>query len=371
MRRFFGYIFLICFGILIFSVCDDERRAEIDKIFAEFDKPGVPGASAAVIKDGRIVFKKGYGFANLETKERATEYTNYRLASVSKQFTAMCILILKEQGKLTYETKLTEIFTDFPKYGRKITIKHLLQHTSGLISYESLMPEEQTEQVHDDDVLAMMKTQDSTYFKPGDSYRYSNSGYAVLAMIVEKISGKSFADFLKENIFDPLEMKNTVAYEKGISTVKNRAFGYKKGESGFEDSDQSSTSAVLGDGGIYTSVMDYFKWDQALYTDKLVSRKTIEEAFTPGKLNDGTEIESGYGFGWFTGNINGIKWVGHSGSTCGFRTYVLRIPEKKISVVVLINSREPQAVKYTYKVANLYTDNLFKGLLKKLQFDTI
>ena len=351
--------------------CSDKRAAGIDEIFAEFNKPDVPGASVAVIKDGKIVFKKGYGLANLETGEKAADYTNYRLASVTKQFTAMCILILKEQGRLNLETKLTEIFQDFPDYGEKITIKNLLQHTSGLIAYESLMPEGQTEQVHDNDVLEMMKTQDSTYFEPGESYRYSNSGYALLAMIVEKISGKSFADFLKENIFDPLGMENTIAYEKGISTVKRRAFGYKKGESGFEDSDQSSTSAVLGDGGIYTSVMDYYKWDQALYTDKLVSRKTIEEAFTPGKLNDGSEIESGYGFGWFTGKVNGIKWVGHSGSTCGFRTYVLRIPEKEFTVIVLINSREPQAVKYVYKVANLYTDNLFKGLLKKLEFDTI
>ncbi|MFC1724363.1 serine hydrolase domain-containing protein [candidate division KSB1 bacterium] len=350
---------------LMLFYCSPGNSTQIDAVFAEFNKQDVPGASVTVIEDGKIIYKKGYGLANLETREKADEYTNYRLASVTKQFTAMCIMILKEKGLLDYENTLTDIYPDFPDYGKKVTIKNLLQHTSGLIAYEDLIPDAQTEQVHDKDVLDLMKQQDSTYYEPGSKYRYSNSGYAVLAMTVEKLSGKRFSRFLKDNIFTPLGMENTVAYEKGISTIENRAFGYAEKEGSFEGSDQSVTSAVLGDGGIYTSVMDYYKWDQTLYTNKLVSLETINEAFTPGKLNDGSTIETGYGFGWFTGEVKGIKWVGHSGSTCGFRTYVLRIPEKKFTVVVLINRRDPEAQKYAYEVANLYTDGLFEELLSE------
>ena len=348
---------------LMLFYCSPGKSSQIDAIFTEFNKPDVPGASVIVIQDSKILFKKGYGLANLETKEKATEYTNYRLASVSKQFTAMCIMILKEQGKLSYENTLTDIFPDFNEYGKNVTIKHLLQHTSGLIAYEDLIPETHTIQVYDKDVLEMMKQQDSTYFDPGSQYRYSNSGYAVLAMIVEKISGKRFAQFLEENIFTPLGMENSVAYEKGISTVKNRAFGYAEEEGVFKESDQSVTSAVLGDGGIYTSVMDYYKWDQSLYTKNIVSLETIAEAFRSGILNDGSGTETGYGFGWFTGEIKGMKWVGHSGSTCGFRTYVIRIPEKKFTVLVLFNTRDTESKKYAFEVANLY----YEGVIEELE----
>lgn len=316
-------------------------EAKIDELFARFDRPDGPGASVAVIRDGTIVFKKGYGLAHLEEKIPAEKRTNFRLASVTKQFTAMAILILKERGALSYDDPLSQFFPDFPEIGKKITVRHLLTHTSGLIDYENIMPENLTVALRDRDVLELAKSQHGTYFTPGTEYRYSNTGYALLALIVEKVSGETFASFLKEHIFLPLAMNDTVAYEEGISTVPHRAYGYKETEDGFVFSDQSLTSSVLGDGGIYTSVMDYFKWDQALYTERLVSRATLQEAFSPARLANGTLSQ--YGFGWRFEERRGTRIIYHNGSTCGFSTAVRRVPERQLSVIILSNNANGKA----------------------------
>ena len=208
------------------------------------------------------------------------------------------------------------------------------------------MPDTATVQVHDIDVLSMMKSVDSTYFTPGTDYRYSNSGYAVLAMVVEKISGEPFAVFLQKNIFIPLEMNHTLAYEKGISHVPNRALGYTVRGDSILFSDQSPTSAVLGDGGIYTSVDDMFKWDQALYTDRIVSAKSLELAFTPGLEN--------YGFGWRIDEFNGHRRVHHTGSTCGFRNVIQRFPDDHLTIIVLTNRAEPDVAPLADILAQMY-----------------
>ncbi|MGH7453952.1 MAG: serine hydrolase domain-containing protein, partial [bacterium] len=205
----------------------------------------------------------------------------------------------------------------------------------------------------DNDVLKMMMEQDSTYFPLGAQYRYSNSGYAVLAMTIEKVSGKSFAQFLYDNIFKPLDMKNTMAFEKGISTVKHRAMGYRREGGRFVFSDQSLTSAVLGDGGIYSSVEDLFKWDQALYTEKLVKQKTLATAFTPGVLSDGKVLD--YGFGWQLDQFNGHRRVMHGGSTCGFRNVIQRYPDDKLTVIILTNRAGPEVAPLADKLAELFT----------------
>jgi CubicO group peptidase (beta-lactamase class C family) len=264
-------------------------------------------------------------------------------------------MMLKERGKLTYENTLKDIFPDFPEYGKKIKIKYLLNHTSGLIDYEDLIPEGQIEQLKDKDVLVSLKKIDSTYFEPGTKYKYSNSGYALLALIVEKMSGISFAKFLKDNIFKPLGMNNTVAYENGISDVKSRAFGYSRSNSGFIRTDQSLTSAVLGDGGIYTSIMDYYKWDQALYTAKLIKRKTLNDAFTIGLFKDGTPIDPGYGFGWKISKVDGRKCLEHGGSTIGFTNHVMRIPEINLCILLLTNRNNVQNISdYVAKLIKVF-----------------
>ena len=349
-----NYFLVTLFFLCIFSLsCSINKQSTIDQLFKIYTG-NVPGAALMIIKDGKPLLTRTYGLADVDKKIPVETRTNFRLASFTKQFTTMCIMMLEEQGRLSYDQTLKEIFPAFPTYGKQITIRHLLHHTSGLIDYESLIPDTATIQVLDRDVLHMMMQQDSTYFPPGAQYRYSNSGYAVLAMIIEKVSGKSFAQFLKDNIFDPLGMTNTVAYEKGISEVANRAFGYanENGELVFKD--QSLTSAVLGDGGIYSSVEDLFKWDQALYTDKLVRFETLARAFTPGILNDGTKLD--YGFGWRIDEYRGSRRTHHTGQTCGFTTIIQRYPEQQFSIIILTNRNEPMLMELADRLADLFFD---------------
>jgi N-acyl-D-amino-acid deacylase len=312
-----------------------------DELFAEFDRPGVPGACVAIYHDGKIVLTKAYGLANLEENKPVKPQTNFRLASITKQFTAMCIMMLKERGQLGYDDPIARFFPGFPDIGSRITVRHLLGHTSGLIDYEDLIPAGQSAQLKDRDVLDLLKTQHGTYFTPGTEYRYSNTGYALLALIVEKVSGKGFATFLTEDVFLPLGMTQTVAFEDGISNVPHRAFGYRRSDSGFVDADQSLTSAVLGDGGIYTSILDYMKWDAALYGTRLVSSETLAEAFSPGLLGNGTA--TGYGYGWRIEQRGAVQVVHHNGETCGFNNAVRRVPAQRLTVLVLTNRAGKQA----------------------------
>ena len=293
-----------------------------------------------IIRDGGVAFAKGYGLASLETKTPCTTNTNFRLASVSKQFTAMALLILRERGKLSLDENLLAFFPEFPAFGKQITVRHLLTHTSGLLAYEDLIPEGTTIPVLDQDVLRILMTNGATnatptYFPVGSQYRYSNSAYSLLALIVQARSGQTFAHFLKENIFAPLGMTNTLAYEAGNSVVPQRAYGHSLRTNGWQRTDQSLTSSVLGDGGIYSSVMDLFKWDQALYTTNLVSAKTLAEAFTPATPID--KPGRSYGFGWYLADYRGTKMIWHSGESIGFRTRLVRIPERKFSVIILAN----------------------------------
>lgn len=314
------------------------NQQTVDPLFADFSGDR-PGAAVMVIKDGTAVLSKGYGLANLDSKIPCTPGSNFRLASVTKQFTAMSILILSERGKLSFDDKMMKFLPEFPDYGKDITIRQLLTHTSGLPDYEDFMPAGLTIPLSDRDVLHILRQQTKGRFTPGTQFNYSNSGYACLALIVEVASGQTFPAFLKDNLFVPLGMANSVAYVSGLSTVPNRAFGYAKVGEKFEFSDQSLTSAVLGDGGIYSSLNDLFKWDQALYTDKLVSKQMLNDAFTIHSKTSDFE-GSGYGYGWYIGKNKGTQHVWHYGSTCGFRTQITRYPEKKLSIIILTNRRE-------------------------------
>jgi CubicO group peptidase (beta-lactamase class C family) len=325
----------------------------VDALFRDFDRPNSPGAAVIVIKDGKALFAKGYGLADLEKKIPCTTITNFRLASVTKQFTAMAVLILAEQGKLSLEDRLPKFFPEFPAYGEAISLHHLLTHTSGLPDYEDHIPDGTTIPLSDRDVLFILRQRSNTDFAPGAQFHYSNSAYALLALIVENVSGKTFPAFVKEKIFNPLGMMNSIAYVAGRSCVPNRAYGYVNGTSGWELSDQSVTSAVLGDGGIYSSVADLFKWDQALYTEKLISRMMLADAFTAHSGQSDFE-GSGYGYGWYVGNFRGTERIWHYGSTCGFSTRIERFPGKRLSVIVLTNRRDAEISPIVEKLVELF-----------------
>ena len=323
---------------------------EVSALMRRYDG-SVPGASLLVISNGVPVIRRAWGFADLENHVAATPHTNYRLASVTKQFTAAAVLLLAEDGRLSLGDHIRKWLPSLPAAVDSVTIEHLLTHTSGMIAYEDVMPAGATVQVHDVDVLHLIESQDSTYFTPGKDYRYSNTGYALLALIVERASGRSFAAFLRERIFSPLHMNNTVAYEQGISTVSNRAFGYTMKEGAWTRKDQSSTSAVLGDGGIYSSIDDLAKWDAALYDGRLLSDASRRLAFTPHTPTDDPNVE--YGFGWrITGEI-----VWHSGETSGFRNVIIRYPKRRLTVVLLTNRDEPEPNETAFAVAKLFLTN--------------
>lgn len=318
-----------------------QNVVEIDRLLSAYQGEN-PGASLLIVKDGKVLLQRAYGYADLKSKEPVTAATNFRLASVSKQFTAACILQLIDQGKLTLGTTLTEAFPGFPTYGSAVTVKHLLTHTSGIPDYEDYVPDTAfNPQLKDQGVLTILMQLDSTYFTPGTQYRYSNSAYALLALMVEKYTGKSFASYLHERIFQPLGMNHTLAYEAGEEEVTTRAYGYDRDKHLWKLQDQSSTSAVLGDGGIYSNVLDLFKWDQSLYTDKILPHHWLKAAFSYNHLEDGQTVD--YGYGWhLKRNNKGKEVVYHTGSSTSFRNILYRIPTLRFSILLLTNRNHPQ-----------------------------
>src|SRR5438874_2937942 len=253
---------------------------KLDKIFSAFHSDQ-PGLAVLVRHKGRVIYQRGFGVRDLQTRAPITAQTDFRLASCTKQFTAMAIMLLVHDGKLRYDTHLTDLFPDFPAYGKAITIRHLLNHSSGLPDYEDLMEQSpsrwsETQQITDAEVLALLKSQTHGKFAPGSSWSYSNSGYVVLGLVVAKVSGQSFPDFLQARIFHPLKMSHTLAYVRGKNEIPNRAYGHSPASDSmasgkFIQTDQSSTSATLGDGGVYSNLEDLARWDDALTRHTLLS----------------------------------------------------------------------------------------------------
>ncbi|MCL7713496.1 serine hydrolase domain-containing protein [Stenotrophomonas mori] len=322
----------------------------IDDLMQRYDGP-VPGAAVLVLKDGQPVFRRGYGQAVLEDGSAVTPASNFRLASVSKQFTAAAILLLAEDGRLSIDDPLKTWLPSLPAVADGMTIRQLLAHTSGLIDYEDLMDPADTRQVHDLDVLHLLEKQDRSYFPPGSDYRYSNGGYALLALIVGKASGSDFARFLRQRIFLPLGMDATVAHQDGVDDVPARAYGYSEINGRWQRTDQSPTSAVLGDGGIYSSIDDLAKWDAALYDERLLSADSLRQAFSPATATPEPDVPH-YGFGW---RINGdALW--HSGESIGFRNVLLRYPQQKLTVIVLSNRNDPEPYPLALEIARRWRD---------------
>ena len=351
----------------------------VDRVFSRVTSPDAPGLEVLVRKNGSTVFERGYGVRELRTKAKIDAPTNFRLASFTKQFTAMAVLLLVHDGKLRYDETLTEIFPDFPGYGKSITIRNLLNHTSGLPDYEDLMDAAERskgtiwtpeKQIQDAEVLELLKKVKGGKFVPGTSWSYSNSGYVVLGLIVAKVSGKTYGEFLHARIFAPLEMNHTIVFQKGKNEVVNRAFGHSRENSAFKETDQSATSATLGDGGIYSNLEDLRKWDDALRNHTLLNEKEFQPALTPVKLADGSEphwpkqpnddnLHPGkpvsYGFGWFLDPYRGRQRMWHAGTTMGFRTVIECFTEGQgLTVIILSNRTDLDPEKLALQLVDLY-----------------
>ncbi|WP_285319831.1 serine hydrolase domain-containing protein [Stenotrophomonas maltophilia group sp. Smal35] len=304
--------------------------AGIDGLMQAYDGQ-VPGAAVLVLHDGQPVFRRGYGLAVVEDGSAVTAASNFRLASVSKQFTAAAVLLLVEDGRLGLDQPARQWLPELPPAAATITIR----------------------QVHDADVLTLLSHEDRLNFAPGTQYRYSNSGFALLALIVGRASGQDFASFLQQRIFRPLGMAHTVAHQDGVDTVAARAYGYSWIDGRWQRTDQSTTSAVLGDGGIYSSLDDLARWDAALYDDRLLSRASRRAMFSPATATPEPDVPH-YGFGW---RLNGpVQW--HSGESIGFRNVIVRHPEKHLTVIVLTNRNDPEPYPLAQKIAQRWLDTL-------------
>jgi len=349
------------------SIWAQVSAKQVDAVFASLKSTNAPGAAVLVVQKGKPVFRRGYGVTDLRTLHPIDPITDFRLASFTKQFTAMCIMLLVHDGKMHYDDHLADFFPGFPDYGKSITVRNLLNHTSGLPDYEDLLtrqypklPDEQIPQIHDAGVLNLLEQQTAGKFPAGSQWEYSNSGYVVLGLIVEKASGKPFGQFLHERIFAPLKMNDTLMYETGKNEVPHRAYGHTKEDDGWRETDQSSTSATLGDGGIYTSIDDLAKWDRALRDHTLLSQAEMQPALTPvGPTGGPAKSADGpvsYGFGWFLDPYKGHKRRWHAGETMGFRTMIQRFPEDDVSVIILANRTDVNPEQLALKVADLFLE---------------
>ena len=354
----------------------DQTATALDAIFSPLANASSPGLAVLVRKDGRTAFERGYGARELRSFAKIDPQTNFRLASCSKQFTAVSIMLLVRDGKLRYDDTLTDVFPDFPAYGRTITIRNLLNHTSGLPDYEGLMAAAEkrkgaalwtpTHQIQDAEVLDLLKLETAGKFAPGTQWSYSNSGYVVLGLVVAKVSGKPFREFLRERIFAPLKMSQTVAYQKGINEVAQRAYGHSNEGNTWKETDQSPTSATLGDGGIYSSLTDLAKWDEALAQHALLTENEMQPALTPAKLTTGAQPKwpansdraegtpVSYGFGWFLDLYRNHARMWHYGDTVGFHTYILRFPADHLTIIVLCNRTDLNPESLAQQVAELF-----------------
>jgi CubicO group peptidase (beta-lactamase class C family) len=329
---------------LTLTGCATVNENAIDAIMSEYAGGDRPGASVLVFRNGEAAFRKAYGMADLEAGIAATPGTNYRLASVTKQFTAAAILRLVDMRWLSLEEKVRTHFPSLSAELDAVTVEHLLTHSSGIIDYEDVMPAGD-DQVHDRDVLRMLEGERAAYFPPGSSYRYSNSGYALLALLVEKISGQTFSDFLQVEIFGPLGMRSTVAHREGVSSVERRAYGYSSDGGAWRRTDQSRTSAVLGDGGVYSSAADLERWVAAL------DQGSFREAAIPRVATDDPKVR--YGYGWRISEHRGRRTVMHTGETIGFRNALVRFPDQRLSIVVLTNRNEGRPLALALQIADV------------------
>jgi CubicO group peptidase (beta-lactamase class C family) len=317
----------------------DEIVRIADATLAAFHGAAATSVAVGVFHRGETVYGGFRGAAVLQPTRLADEGTSYRLASLSKQFTATAVLQLAGQNRLRLSAPAAELLPELPATDARIRIHHLLTHTSGLWDYEALLTPGETTQLRDRDVLDLLSGHRPRYFAPGEAFRYSNTAYALLALAVERVSGQRYADYLAENVFGPLGMSSTIAFEAGGDMVPARALGYSPTPDGPAPGDQSPTSAVLGDGGVYSSIRDLARWERALVGATLLPPPALQRMWRPARLGDGTAIP--YGFGWYVDEDRGRLRLTHHGETVGFTNAVVRYPHRQLAVWLLSNATGP------------------------------
>jgi CubicO group peptidase (beta-lactamase class C family) len=335
---------------------DAAIQKKVDAVFAEYDKADSPGCSLGVIREGQLIYTRGYGSANLEHGLPITSRTVFDIGSTSKQFSAASILLLEQQGKLSRDDDVRKWVPELPDYGQKITIRHLLHHTSGLRDYLTLMS---LSGIHfdsvttPDDALGFIVRQKELNFPPGEEHLYSNSGYFLLSTIVQRASGKSLRAFAHEHIFAPLGMSDTHYHDDHTELVPRRAAAYAPKPGGGFAIDMSNFEQT-GDGAVFTTVEDLLKWDQNFYDPKVGGQALIEGLQQKGKLNSGQELD--YATGVVVSKHRGLRTVSHGGSWGGYRAELVRFPEQKFSVIAQCNLASSNPSRLARQVAEVYLE---------------
>lgn len=310
--------------------------AEFDQLLSEQFKPGETGCAALVARKGQIIYKKAFGMADLELDVPMKPDMVFRIGSVTKQFTAVAILQLMEQGKLNLDDEITKYIPDYPTHGHKITIEHLLTHTSGIMNFTSLQEyfKFSRQDLMPEEIIDIFRNKPMD-FAPGTRWSYSNSGYILLGYIVEKASGKPYREYIEENFFKPLGMTGTF-YGDNSKIIKNRASGYQPSGDKVVNASYVSMLVPYSAGAIESTVEDLFRWNQALHSGKIISKESLAKAHTEYKLADGKGC--GYGYGWFIAQLQGTPAVEHGGGINGFLSYSVYLPDEDVFVAVLSNS---------------------------------
>jgi CubicO group peptidase (beta-lactamase class C family) len=313
-----------------------DARPAVDRIFAEYAKPDSPGCAVALYKDGRIEYARGYGMASLEHDLPITAQSVFYLGSVSKQFTAFAAALAVQEGRLSVEDPISRFLPELPQYASTITIRHLIHHTSGLRDYNTLLSiaGRRGDEAFDNPTVVRIATrQQKLNFEPGSEYLYSNTGYTLLATIVERATRTPFAEYASKKIFEPLGMSVTHFHVDESRLVRNRAFAFSRQGQTFALDTPSNERA--GAGGVFSSVRDLLHWDENFYTARVGGRTLIDQVQTQGKLNDGTSIA--YAWGLQLGQYRGLTLVEHGGSLGGYRAHLMRFPEEHYSLAALCN----------------------------------
>lgn len=338
----------------------NQLNEKVDKLFAQWDKPDSPGCALGVIKDGKIVYKRGYGSANLDYNTPLSSESVFNLASTSKQFTAAAILLLVQRGAISLDDDIRKYLPELPKYEAPVTVSHLGRHTSGIRDFWELMAmadRKPDEPFSSGEVFELVARQKRLNFKPGEKSIYSNSNYVLLAEIVRRVSGKSLREFADENIFRPLGMANTQFKDDRTAVVKNRVISYTP-ISGGRFRQFVDTTEAMGAGNMLATVEDLAKWDQNFYDNKVGGELFGQQLLTRTKLNSGEELP--YGFGMLNEEYRGSKAASHDGAFMGFRTEIVRFPEQRFTVICLCNVSEANPRALAKEVADLYLTGQLK-----------
>ncbi|MGY4500439.1 CubicO group peptidase (beta-lactamase class C family) [Bradyrhizobium sp. GM24.11] len=352
------------------SAAPEEVMAHaVDQLFAHWARPDSPGASIAVIQNGKIIYSHGYGAANLEYGVPNTPATVFHLASVSKQFTAFAIYLLAHDGKLSLDDDVRKHVPKLHDFGKLITIRQLLHHTSGVRDQWNLLALagwRLDDEITDDDVARLLFQQTELNFAPGDQFLYSNSGYTLLAMVVKQVSGKTLAEFAKERIFDPLGMSHTHFQDKYGVVANDRAYSYGRQPDG-KYQYIALTYSTVGPSSLFSTVGDLARWDENFYTGEVGGLTLLAEMQQKGKLNDGKDIN--YASGLFIGKYRGLRTVEHAGGDAAYRTNILRFPDQHFSVVVLANAGDMNPAVLSFRIADIYLKELLKPAPDKPALD--